>query len=577
MAHHEAFDLQTLGWIGGWFVAVVVLLLAGLRLPLQTRLGTFGNGTFQMLVLIAGAAATVLANVAIILNDQHFDLTREKAYTPSAQALQVVDELQQPVAITYFVRGQDPAGQRMASILEQMARRNPRFRLLLIDPDREPAAARNAGLRSANAAIIEAADRRVQVETTDERQIAIGIQRVLRQNEQTFCFVEGHNELPVDNFEFHTHVDSVSDHRHDDATSAMVMTEGHGIGRFRRALETQGYSARRIELVAAPQVPDDCTVVVLASPRTTFLPAETRAIERYLAGGGAMLAMFDLGFVPDPAMLGLLTTFGITLPQTSVVDPLSHYARDAEMVAVAGYEPGPVLRGLSMSFFPGVRPLVLQAPAEGLRNFALFHSSRDSYERAVRSVRPEMPGERDVAPAQPPSAAAEQPLATDTGQTAGLDVNATAPSGGEGVSVSGGEGASASGGEAVTAPAPAPAVAPAPAPQVPVPGPRVLAAAVEGRLPAAAPDQRPMRAVIVGDGDFASNSFLPYLANSDLALSMARWLLREERMTAVPTRIPVASVVALSNRQQQAIFLMLVIAMPLTAMVFGLFVWWRRR
>ena len=43
------------------------------------------------------------------------------------------------------------------------------------------------------------------------------------------------------------------------------------------------------------------------------------------------------------------------------------------------------------------------------------------------------------------------------------------------------------------------------------------------------PDTRPFRVVVVGDADFASNSFFPYMANSDLVLSMVRWLVREER------------------------------------------------
>ena len=50
----------------------------------------------------------------------------------------------------------DPGGQRMRTVLEQMARSNPRLQLRVIDPDREPAAARAAGLRSANTAVLEA-------------------------------------------------------------------------------------------------------------------------------------------------------------------------------------------------------------------------------------------------------------------------------------------------------------------------------------------------------------------------------------------------------------------------------------
>ena len=511
---HGTLAADEMLWFAGWLVAVGVLLILGWRLPLQTSGGRFANPLYQLGVLAAGIGVAALANVAIVLHDVHIDLTREKTYTPSQQAMKVVVELDQPVALTYFLRAQDAGSQRMRTVLQQMARSNPQLRLRVIDPDREPAAARAAGLRSSNTAVLEADGRRVQVETTDESQIAIGIQRLLRTEQQTACFLEGHNELPIDNFEFHTHVESVSDHSHNDASSAVVMTSGHGIGRLRRALEAQGYEVRKLTLVTAALVPPACKVLILAGPRTTFLPAESLAITHFLRGGGALLALLDLGFVPDPELARLLQRFGLTLPAQVVVDPLTHYATDAEMVAVTSYAPSPITRNLSMSFFPGARPLNTTEPTPGLVRTPLFSSSRDSYVREAKTVR--------AAGMEP---ASETPVAS----------------------------------------------------QPPAAGPYLLAAAIEGRLPDAAPDSAPMRAIVVGDSDFASNSFLPYLANSDLALAMTRWLLREERLTTVPTRIPVPPMIVLSNTQMKVIFLLIALVLPLLAVALGLLTWWRRR
>jgi len=62
----------------------------------------------------------VLANVSLSLHDVHLDLTREKVFTPSARALDVVDRLQRPVKLTYFYQGQDQSARRAKEIVEVM-------------------------------------------------------------------------------------------------------------------------------------------------------------------------------------------------------------------------------------------------------------------------------------------------------------------------------------------------------------------------------------------------------------------------------------------------------------------------
>ncbi|HSD53079.1 MAG TPA: GldG family protein [Burkholderiales bacterium] len=510
---HSPVEFGAVAWFAGWLVAVGLLFWIGLRLPLQMRFGGWKHVAFNVAVVVAAVAITVLANTALTLHDLHVDLTRERIYTPSQRALQVVDELRRPVRLTYFYRGQDPEGRRMKDVLGVMARRSALLDLRLVDPDKEPALAREAGVRIYNAGVLEAEDRKLLVQTTDENEIALGIQRVLRERVVTVCFLEGHGEFPMDNFEFHTHVEGVATHSHGDASSQYVQMPGHGIGRLRRALEAQGYVARKVVLATAPAVPDECQALIAANPRTTFLPAESAAVEAYLRHGGALLALFDLGFVLEPHLAALLEQLGVRLPQEAVVDPLSHYATDSEMVAVTGYEPGPMTRGLSMTFFAGARPLEAVTPAASLMATPLFASSRDSYTRAVQQV-----GAREVGATRPGGSAHPPRL-----------------------------------------------------------GPRVLAMAVEGRLPGAAPGAPPMRAVIVGDADFASNSFLPYLANGDLALAIVRWLAREERGTAVARRIPVPPMILLTGAQMRGIFLVVELLLPLAAFALAVLAWWRRR
>jgi ABC-2 type transport system permease protein len=64
-------------------------------------------------------------------------------------------------------------------------------------------------------------------------------------------------------------------------------------------------------------------------------------------------------------------------------------------------------------------------------------------------------------------------------------------------------------------------------------GPLSVAAA---RETAAAGGVRPMRVVVVGDADFASNGFIDFLSNRDFVLNAVSWLLGEEDLIALRTR-----------------------------------------
>ena len=104
MAHQEPSELVHLLWFVGWCVAMLVLFGLGIRLPLQRRLSHWMGVTYTAGTIAVAMGVTVLANVALVGHDVHFDLTRERAFTPSRQALEVVDRLNQDVALTAVSR-----------------------------------------------------------------------------------------------------------------------------------------------------------------------------------------------------------------------------------------------------------------------------------------------------------------------------------------------------------------------------------------------------------------------------------------------------------------------------------------
>ena len=507
----HAIDWNALGWFGGWALAVGSLFVVGIRLPLAPARWRWWQRLSPFILFLVAGAIALLANLALTLHDTHFDLTRERIFTPARSAMAVIARLQQPVKITYFYRSDDPNAKRAKDILKIMARHNAYLAVTAVDPDKAPSLAANYGVKLYNAAVIEAAGRQVLVRGTDETEFAIGIERVLRERVVTVCFSEGHGEYASENYEFHTHLEGAVGHSHDDAGAGVVDTTQHGYGRLRRSLEGLGYVVQTISLAQVGGIPSVCQLVINAGPRTTYLPGETAAMRSFLAQGGAAWLMFDLGFVLEPGLADLLRDFGVAMPPAVVIDPQSHYGQDSETVAVTAYESHVITRDISYTFYPGVRPLELLNARQAS---PLVQSGARSYRQTVAE-----PAQRQIRAHHHHADHAHEAQTRNE-------------------------------------------------------APQVLAAASEGRLGGAVATAR---VVVVGDADFASNSFYPYAANSDLALAMVRWLLREDHRPAIASRIPLPPVLILTKPQMQWVFAVVEVLLPALVGLLGVLVWWRRR
>jgi gliding motility-associatede transport system auxiliary component len=485
-------------WLPGVLAALTILFAAGLRVPALAP----GMKRWLVRAAIVGAAfaATVLANMALYRHDSQLDVTREQAFTPSPEAREIARGLQQPVNLVYFYQKQDPAARGAKTMLELLARLNPMLRVETMDADQNPGLANRMGVRLYNTAVLRAGDRRVEVLTTDDREIALAILRVTRTRDTVICFASGHGEYDIDNFEFHTHFEGTQGHSHSAEGMAVVQMEQHGLGRLRRAIEKLGLVARKIAVAAGSGIPQECAALVEANPRTRYAPPEAEILHAYLARGGSVLMLVEPDYPMDETLVAVLVQAGVRIGEGVVVDPLEHYFTDEQMLAVTKYARHPVTRGLALSIYPGARP-VASVPAEGIGATVLFSSSPQAYLIPDR--------------ARVDSAAA------------------TAPK-----------------------------------------GALPLAVAAEGRLPTSS---TPFRLVVVGDADFASNSFFPYLSNADFVLGSLAWLIREERAPAAKPPVEVLPTVVLTGAQVRSIFIVSVLLVPGLVALLGGLVWWRRR
>jgi ABC-type uncharacterized transport system involved in gliding motility auxiliary subunit len=390
-------------WFIGVIAASLVLFAAGLRLPIPA----IGLRRWLARAAVVGAtvAVAVFANMALYRHDLHFDLTREQAFTPSAEAQEIVRRLNQPVQLTYFYQKQDPAGRGAATIVQLLARLNPRLKVDTVDSDQHPALANQLGVQVYNTAVVRAGDRRIQVITTDEQDIALAILRAIRGRETVICFATGHGEYDIDNFEFHTHFEGVQSHSHNIEGVGVVQMQQHGLGRLRRMIEKLGLVARKTLIAGGQQVPPDCAALVEANPRTRYTGPDSEVVRAYLERGGSVMMMIEPDYAVDETLASVLAEAGIRLGEGFVVDPVDHYFTDDQMIAVTKYARHPITRALALSIYPGARP-VETIPAAQANATVLFSTSAQSYRITDRLTASE---EAESAPrgAIPLAAAAE--------------------------------------------------------------------------------------------------------------------------------------------------------------------------
>jgi len=91
------------------------------------------------------------------------------------------------------------------------------------------------------------------------------------------------------------------------------------------------------------------------------------------------------------------------------------------------------------------------------------------------------------------------------------------------------------------------------------------------------PDRNEQRAVVIGDGDFLSNTYIGNGGNRALGERVFDWLLGDDVLVDLPTRGAPDRVISLSQEGLNAISFGFLIALPVTLLGLGVGIAWRRR
>ena len=279
---------------------------------------------------------------------REWDVTRGGRNTLSAATLEVIKQLDGPLAITAYAMSRDAAGNNLqkavAERLRPYLRAKANATLTIIDPREEPGKVAAAGIRTPNALVVEYRQRseHLAVEDLNEQNFANLLMRLARGADSMVMWVDGHGERRLNGI------------------------ANHDLGDFGRLLQQKGFRVAGLNLAVAQEVPRNTTVLLIATPQVDVLAAEAAKIVRYLETGGNLLWLIDTeplrGLEPVAEKLGLVLTPG------TVVDLALKPRSGAPVFAIGtagNYGRHPVTQGLGLNtVFPHARQVMTQERAE---------------------------------------------------------------------------------------------------------------------------------------------------------------------------------------------------------------------
>ncbi len=443
----------------------------------------------QLLNGLLVVAAIVLIGFLSVRFKADIDWTANKRNTLTEASAKQLASMPDPIHFYVFAPSGADSRRAIETDLDKYRREKANIELEFVDPSVSPQKVREFNITFVGQVVVEYQGRRETLTATTEQAITTAFQRLAYSGEQWVVFLEGHGERSIS----------------DGGPASMT--------RFATALQEKGLKVQSLNLVQNPRVPDNTSLLVIASPSAKLFEGEIKLIQEFVDQGGNVLWLadpdFPAGLEPLARQLGVEWQNGYAiLPEYQLLG-----TGHPGFFAAIEYPSNPVTQGLDMvTLFPLVRSLKVAAP-EGWTAQPLLRSS----EAAWLETGDMSSGQVALDPADIPG-----PLTIGTTLTRQY----TPPKDGDGES-------------------------------------------------AAKP--HPQRIALIGDADFLSDAYLGELGNQQLGLNLVQWLASRDAQLNIDVPKAPDTALFLPGWATMLMAVGFVVLLPLLLLGFGVTRWIIRR
>lgn len=292
-----------------------VLLLVLWFLKDTGRKGITAGGFFftsTVIMSLAVLALLAFANFVAAKRAPTWDLTRKKIYSLSAQTESTLEQLKEPVKVIAFIEG-GGGPPVLDDLFRRYQERSDKFSWDYKDPRKAPDLTLKYQVRSGQpTAVLVKGDgtpgeshtqlnlARLGSPQLGEQELTNALIKLNTVGTQKLYFTQGHGEWPLE----------PSAPGEEAALASLVA--------LKRVLQDEGYAPEALNLVTRGEVPRDASALVIAGARSRFTEPELKAVGDFLAQGGRLVFLAEVG--AEPGLDALLASYGVQVDPGLVAD-----------------------------------------------------------------------------------------------------------------------------------------------------------------------------------------------------------------------------------------------------------------
>ncbi|MCI0441939.1 Gldg family protein [bacterium] len=287
----------------------------------------YGLNSLVMVLLVL--AIVILANWLINRHPYRYDTTKNQQFSLSPMTKNALKNLKQTVKITaFFTEGQEEGLRtRMKDLLDNYQIETKKLEIKMLDPLKNQQLIQQYNVDTNGTTVFESGQQKTTINTSSEEDVTNAILKVTSSNQLAVYFMTGHGEPSI----------SENDER--------------GLSTVVDQLKKTNYQVNELkDFAAKPNVPADCTVLVIAGPNVALLDHEVKGITDYLAAGGRALILDDP--TADNSLSKILSAYKVTARDDIAIDSQYFFPLGDAAVPLVSALPGtPVTKEFNYQMF----------------------------------------------------------------------------------------------------------------------------------------------------------------------------------------------------------------------------------